>query len=119
VLVYIIIYKGTIKPSSQYPPSSNTNYNLDNPNPIFTTLDNPNPIFTTELNTPGKYTVYTSAPIFVYDENMVQLGGGLLWSKPLQITVLAEKIPEYPFAVPVLIISFVSLLIFYRIKFKF
>ena len=42
-----------------------------------------------------------------------------LWSQPIDITILQEeKVPEFPFAIPVLIASITSLIIFYRMEFK-
>lgn len=41
-----------------------------------------------------------------------------LWSKPVQITILPEKIPEFPFTGPILLASFVSVVAFYRIGLK-
>lgn len=65
------------------------------------------------LYTPGKYDVLTMA--------YFQLGGSAhytsLWSKPLQITVLPEKVPEFPFTIPVLLISVASLIVFTRLRF--
>jgi hypothetical protein len=81
------------------------------------------------IDKPGNYTLL-SAIWMRFDSNNSSYIGIALWSKPLQITVLPEqyvqnetvstipKIPEFPFAVPVLIIGLVSLLVFYRIKFK-
>lgn len=40
-----------------------------------------------------------------------------LWSKPLQITVLPEKVPEFPFAQIILVFGVISIVVIYRIRF--
>ena len=62
-------------------------------------------IFT--LTAPGNYTITSIAS---FDGSA---GSNLsLWSKPLQITVLPEKVPEFPLAIPVLVLSITSMLIY-------
>ena len=40
-----------------------------------------------------------------------------LWSQPIDLTIFPEeKVPEFPFAVTVLMIGIVSVIVFYRIK---
>lgn len=68
------------------------------------------------LHTSGNYTV-VSVALFsfgVYNPNSVES----LWSKPLQITILPEKVPEFPFAITIFLASITSLILFYRIKFQ-
>ena len=44
----------------------------------------------------------------------------LLLSQPVDLTVLPEeKVPEFPFAIPVLLFSIMSILVFYRVKSSF
>lgn len=79
---------------------------------------------------PGTYSVISVA-VFTFNTSP----GGLssaepVWSKPLQITVLPEKYienkddssitkaPEFPFALPMLLVGITSLILLYRIKFK-
>lgn len=82
-----------------------------------------NVILPPSLDNPGNYTVISVA-VFTFDTSSRGLSSvEPIWSKPLQITVLPEKyvetaIPEFPFAIPVLVISIVSVIIFYRIKFR-
>jgi len=59
------------------------------------------------LDTPGNYTM-TSLASFGSTSNTV------LWSKPIRITV----VPEFPFAIPILLISITSIIVFYRVKFR-
>jgi hypothetical protein len=67
---------------------------------------------------PGNYTIMSKAWIR-FDSNESNTFKGIdLWSKPLQITVTNETIPEFPFAIPVFLVSITSLIIFYRIKFR-
>jgi len=43
-----------------------------------------------------------------------------LWSQPVDLTVLAQdKVPEFPLAVPILLISIISVIAFYRMKSSF
>ena len=42
-----------------------------------------------------------------------------LWSQPIDVTILPEeKLPEFPFAIPVMLIGIVSVIAFYRVKFR-
>ncbi len=67
--------------------------------------------------TSGNYTV-VSVAVFTFGTHTNNLDSvEPLWSKPLQITILPEKVPEFPFAIPVFIISIASLIVFYRMKF--
>lgn len=71
---------------------------------------------------PGNYTV-ASFTRFLGDVNgtctMVYL-----WSQPVNLIVLPEgentnkEIPEFPFAIPILLVSITSLILLYRIKFR-
>lgn len=71
-----------------------------------------------KLSVPGNYTVMSVA-VLTFDMNPKNIGSvEPLWSEPLQIVVLPEKVPEFPFAVPMLLIGFVSVIVFYRIKFR-
>ena len=86
-------------------------------------------IFT--LDSPGNYTILSMAFIKFDSNDIVGFHGIPLWSKPLQITILPEKymqnetntsiqkIPEFPFAIPILLISVISILAFYKMKSSF
>jgi len=70
------------------------------------------------LSIPGNYTVMSVA-VFTFDVNPKNVGYvEPLWSKPLQITVLPEKVPEFSFTIPIFLISFVSVIVFYSVKFQ-
>ncbi|MDE1763898.1 MAG: hypothetical protein KGH88_06605, partial [Thaumarchaeota archaeon] len=82
----------------------------------------------TQIREPGNYTV-RSVAFFTFDAHTKYMNSVQpLWSKPLQITVLPEKYvenetdssmpnaPEFPFAVPVLLISAISAIVFSRMK---
>ena len=83
---------------------------------------------TLTLYYPGNYTVISMAWIKFNSSNTGRFNGMPLWSKPLQITVLPEKyvqnetnssvskIPEFPLAIPILLIGIMSILVFYRMK---
>ncbi|MDC8451661.1 MAG: hypothetical protein KGH87_00640 [Thaumarchaeota archaeon] len=60
------------------------------------------------LHTPGNYTVMS---IVSFGDTSKQI---ILWSKPVQITILPEKVPEFPFAQIMLAFGIVSTLIIYR-----
>lgn len=62
----------------------------------------------------GNYTISSVARLFGDVNGKCTIV--YLWSNPAQIIIPPEKVPEFPFAVPILIISITSLLIFYRIK---
>lgn len=64
------------------------------------------------INTPGNYTVRSIAIFGDTSHNSI-----LLWSEPLQITILPEKVPEFPVAIPILLISIILAITFYRMKF--
>ncbi len=83
------------------------------------------------LDAPGNYTVISVGLFKFNTTNIVGVYHPYaVWSKPIQITVLPEsyvqnetspappKAPEFPFAIPVLLASIASLIIFYRIKFR-
>ncbi len=74
---------------------------------------------TIRLSDPGNYTVI-SIGLFTFNTTHSVTAGNLepIWSKPLQITILPEKVPEFPFAVPILLISITSLIVFYRIRIR-
>jgi hypothetical protein len=66
---------------------------------------------------PGNYTI----------SSVVRLLGDIdgkctmvnLWSKPINLTIFpSDKIQEFPFAVPILLVSIASLMIIYRLKFE-
>ena len=63
------------------------------------------------LYTPGNYTIVSIASFGYMSKTVV------LWSKPVQIAILPEKIPEFPFAIAVFLASITSMIVFYRIKF--
>ena len=83
---------------------------------------------TLTLYYPGNYTVISMAWIKFNSSNAGGFNGMPLWSKPLQITVLPEKyvqnetnssvskIPEFPLAIPILLIGIMSILVLYRMK---
>ncbi len=100
-------------------------------NPGITMQDNRtwgwNPQATTpviKLDTPGNYTVLTESNISLYntaEESSHAIPAHptkSLWSKPIQITVLPEKVPEFPFTIPILLIGIVSTITFYRMKYR-
>ncbi len=66
------------------------------------------------VNKPGSYTVSTVSDLF-YDVNDT-CNRIFLWSKPTQITVGTSNVPEFPFSIPVLLISILSVIVIYRIK---
>lgn len=77
----------------------------------------PNPVKIALLS-PGNYTVISVATL-TFDTNTVKVTSlEPLWSKPMQITVLPEKMPEFPLALPILLIGITSLILFCRIKFE-
>lgn len=41
-----------------------------------------------------------------------------VWSQPVDLVLGNTKSPEFPFAIPVLMISIVSVIVFYKIKFR-
>ena len=96
----------TLKPGS---------YTLDNTTGNKSYAYPPRYTFSFVINVPGNYTIITGASLGVYD-NTTKLVDGYVWSKPLQITVLPEKVPEFPFAIPILLISIASMIVFYRMK---
>lgn len=58
-------------------------------------------------------------PTKVYQDTLGLSDGVSLWSKPLQITVLPEeKVPEFLFAIPMLLICVISVIVFYGIMFE-
>ncbi len=64
---------------------------------------------------PDNYTM-ASAARFVGDVNG-QCSMVYLWSQPVELTVYPEgKVPEFPYALPILLIGFISVIIFYRMK---
>ncbi len=66
----------------------------------------------------GNYTVLSVA-VFAFGTQVNSLSSAEhLWSKPLRITILPEKIPEFPFAVSILLASFVSVIVSYRIRIR-
>jgi hypothetical protein len=73
-----------------------------------------------KINTPGRYNILSESNIQVYDNEKQSSTPNTpvesLWSEPLQITILPEKVPEFSFAIPILLVSITSLIIFYRIK---
>ncbi len=62
------------------------------------------------LNLPGNYTLRSLASFDGASDSTV------LWSKPLQITVLPEKVPEFPFAQIILVLGIISSVVIYRIR---
>lgn len=71
---------------------------------------------------PGNYTLSSVARVIgVVDDKCTMV---YVWSQPIVFTTLSEdqstskKIPEFPFAIPILLVSFVSLIVFYRMKFR-
>lgn len=60
--------------------------------------------------TSGNYSIISMASFY----NFTNSTGSdlLLWSEPTQIAV----VPEFPFAIPILLISIVSVIVFYRVK---
>jgi hypothetical protein len=42
----------------------------------------------------------------------------ILWSKPIQITILPEKVPEFPLAITILSIGILSTVVFHSIKIR-
>lgn len=60
------------------------------------------------LSSPGNYTIMSIASFGNIPSQTV------LWSKPIEISV----VPEFPFAIPVLLLSITSLIVFYRMKFR-
>ncbi|MBI3622559.1 hypothetical protein HY212_00575 [Candidatus Pacearchaeota archaeon] len=69
-----------------------------------------------QISKPGTYNMTSFAYFTIRDWNS-PISFGSLWSKPLQITVLPEKVPEFPVAYFVLIISTAMLIVIYRIKY--
>ena len=70
-----------------------------------------------KLSVPGNYTVMSVA-VLTFDMNPKNIRSvEPLWSKPLQITILPEKVPEFPFTVAILLVGMVSAIVFYRTKF--
>lgn len=69
-----------------------------------------------KLSIPGNYTV-TSVALFTFNTH-TESSDSLqpLWSKSLQITILPEKVPEFPFTIPVFLVSITSLIVFYRMR---
>jgi|GEM_PF-2775600 len=63
---------------------------------------------TLTLHNPGEYAIISIASFGDISNATV------LWSKPIQITV----VPEFPFAIPVMLIGLVSVIGFYRMKFR-
>lgn len=66
---------------------------------------------------PGNYTMKVFARV------IGDVGGTcttvFLWSQPVDLTILPpEKIPEFPFVIPILMISIISVIIFYKVKFR-
>ena len=73
----------------------------------------PSPIV---ISTPGNYTAI-SVVSFKFDSKTGSPDSyEYLWSKPTQITILPEKIPEFPFAIPVMLIGIILVIAFYRFK---
>ncbi len=66
-----------------------------------------------KLDVPGKYSV-TSVALFSIYRNTTAPPNETVWSIPTQITV----VPEFPLAVPVLLISIVLTIVLYRIKIR-
>ena len=101
-------------------------------NPGMTMHDNGtwgwNPQATTpviKLDTPGKYTVLTESNISLYDTTE-EFSHAIpahpeksLWSKPIQITIPPEKVPEFSTAIPVFLIGVILLLAIYRFNTNF
>lgn len=86
---------------------------------------------TIRLSSPGNFTAISVA-IFRFTTPLENSDSVVpLWSKPLQITILPEeyiqnetnssmvKIPEFPVTIPILAISLIFLLVFYRMKSSF
>ncbi len=68
------------------------------------------------LDAPGTYTIISVAA-FTFDSDFYGQGQvESLWSKPLQITVLPEKVPEFPIALLIMLIGVASAVVFYKIK---
>ena len=64
---------------------------------------------------PGNYTLKVFARV-VGDVNGT-CTTVFLWSQPVDLTVLPEeKVPEFPFAIPILLIGIMSILVLYRMK---
>ncbi|MDE1767649.1 MAG: hypothetical protein KGI27_15455, partial [Thaumarchaeota archaeon] len=84
---------------------------------------------TPKLYGSGNYTLISVA-LFTFNTHTENVNADeILWSKPLQITVLPENTqteayssmqnsPEFPFVIPVFLASIASLIAFYRIKFR-
>ena len=66
--------------------------------------------------TAGKYTITSIANIGNFGKPYYPRF--YLWSEPVQITVLPEKVPEFPFASVVLALSIVSTIFLYQFKSK-
>ncbi|MDE1813839.1 MAG: hypothetical protein KGH87_00855 [Thaumarchaeota archaeon] len=64
------------------------------------------------LHDAGNYTIQSIAS-FADPPNQV-----ILWSEPVGIAVVSEKTPEFPFAIPVLLIGITSLIIFSKMKIR-
>lgn len=77
----------------------------------------PIPASSIRINTPGTYHI-TSFAYFTIHDNVAPTSFQSLWSKPVQITVLPERIPEFSFTIPILLTSFISVILFYRIRFR-
>jgi hypothetical protein len=67
---------------------------------------------------PGQYTLRAVGEI-LGDVNGTCTGVPL-WSQPVDLTVLPEeKVPEFPFTIPILLAGITSILVFYRLKSSF
>ncbi len=64
------------------------------------------------LHDAGNYTIQSIAS-FADPPNQV-----ILWSEPISIVAVSEKIPEFPFVIPVLLIGIVFVIGFYRMRFR-
>jgi hypothetical protein len=68
------------------------------------------------LEIPGNYTIVSIALITLDTKATTFKSLQPLWSKPIQITVLPEKTPEFQTVLAVFILCIVSAIIFVRIK---
>jgi len=84
------------------------------------TLQTVNGTYTQEIHT-GNSTV--DAPAISPDGNFIVFGSnGDSWNseqdRGIYLLVLSSPIPEFPFAIPILLVSITSLIVFYRMKFR-
>lgn len=66
---------------------------------------------------PGNYTISSVARLLGNINGKCTMV--YLWSQPINLTIFpSDKIPEFPFAIPILLMGITSSIVFYRMKFR-